>query len=413
MADLMMFFAGIFFSIVFLFLFFIFTVFLFALIKRTINYENFTPNVSIIIPAYNEEKNISQCLRSVYGQDYPKEKIEVIVVDDGSTDRTIEVVKNFGTKFFVQLHKGKSEALNLGAKNSSHEFILTIDADTILERDCLKNLVKPFIDLTVGATTGNSRVKNNQNLLGAFQSIEYSYNNMIRGSFSKLFKDGIWFFGALACYRRSVLEKVNFFKKDTLAEDMDIALDVKNAGYRTVNVSNALCSTVVPSTFKGLYKQRARWWIGTLQSLVKNKHLFFEKSPSLIFLFVNQFWWSFYSFISLPIILYQINYWLPYNMESITTLFNYLFRWFSLAGPVYVIYKIPDWGISIYSIFGVLSGIISTIMMLSAILMFKEKITLKSLFGMFFYFPYTIFLNTIILISLLKCPFMGKKYFVR
>ncbi|PIN81592.1 hypothetical protein COV11_01585 [Candidatus Woesearchaeota archaeon CG10_big_fil_rev_8_21_14_0_10_30_7] len=411
MTDLIMFFAGLFFGILFMFLLFIFSVFLMSFIKKTINYKSFTPNISILIPAFNEEKHIGSCLRSIHNQDYPREKIEVIVVDDGSTDRTKQLAEHFCAKVLLQNHKGKSEALNLGTKHASYDYIFTVDADTILEKDCLKNLVKPFTDSTVGATTGNSKVRNNNSLLGIFQNIEYSYNNLIRGSFSKIFKDGIWFFGALACYRKDVLGKVSGFKIDTLTEDMDIALEIKNAGYRTVNVSNAMGYTMVPSTFKGLYHQRARWWIGTLQALTKNKHLFFEKSPSLKFLFINQFWWSFYSFLSFPIILYQVNYWLP--EEGVLSIFNYLFRWFSLAGPFYVIYKIPEWGVSIYNIFGVLSGLISAIMMIFAMWRFKDSLTLKNVFGVFFYFPYTIFLNIIIVFSLLKCHFWEKKYFIR
>ncbi len=411
MTEMIMFASGLFFGILFIFLAFVFSVFLMSLVKRNVHYKEFTPSVSVVIPAFNEEKNIGKCLMSIYNQDYPREKIEVIVVDDGSKDRTKQIAQHFCAKVLNQNHKGKSEALNLGVKNAAHDIIFTIDADTILEKSCLKNLVKPFIDPSVGATTGNSKVLNNNTILGTFQNIEYSYNNLIRGSFSKLFSTGIWFFGALACYRKDVLNNVGGFKTDTLAEDMDIALDVTNAGYRTVNVSNAVCYTVAPSSFKELYNQRSRWWIGTLQALTKNKHLFFENSLSLKFLFVNQFWWSFYSFISLPLIIYQVNYWLPSG--GISELFEYLFRWFSLAGPVYVLYKIPEWGISIYNIFGVLSGLISALMMFSALLMFKDRITLNTLFGVFFYFPYTIFLNTIIVFSIIKCHFWTKSYFIR
>ncbi|MBI4918544.1 glycosyltransferase family 2 protein [archaeon] len=411
MTEMIMFFSGLFFGILFIFLAFVFSVFVMSLVKKTANYEEFTPLVSVVIPAVNEEKNIGKCLMSIHNQDYPRGRVEVIVVDDGSIDRTKSVAQHFCAKVLSQNHKGKSEALNLGVQNAVHDIIFTIDADTVLEKSCLKNLVKPFVDFSVGATTGNSKVINSKTFLGTFQNIEYSYNNLIRSSFSKLFSTGIWFFGALACYRKDALNKVGGFKTDTLAEDMDIALDLNNAGYRTINVPNAVGYTVAPSTFKALYDQRARWWIGTLQALTKNKHLFFENSLSLKFLFINQFWWSFYSFISLPLIVYQVNYWLPSG--GISEILEYLFRWFSLAGPVYVIYKIPEWGISIYNIFGVLSGLISAVMMFSAILMFKDKLTLNTLLGVFFYFPYTIFLNTIIIISMLKCHFWTKSYFIR
>jgi len=406
--------GGLFFGILFSFLMFVFLIFLISrFIKRSS--VNFEPNVSIIIPAYNEEANISKCLDSVFDLDYPKDKTEVIVVDDGSTDRTLNIINNYKmVKILKQNHKGKSEALNLGTKSALYDFILTLDADTIVDKDCLKEIVKPFADKNVGATTGNSKVRNRNTLTGIFQNIEYHYNNLIRNSFSVVFNNGIWFFGALACYRKSVLKKIGYFKTDTLTEDMDIALEIKKAGYKTLNVYTACGHTIVPSTFKELYSQRSRWWVGVLQSLVKNKELFSHKSsPSILFLFVNQFWWSFYAFLSLPVILYQVNYWLPYNSQSYISLFSYLFRWFTLTGPFYVIYKIPEWGISFYSIFGVISGIISTILIVAAIRMFRDRLNFKNLFAIFFYFPYTIFLNMIIFLSLIKVKSLKNRFFIR
>lgn len=414
MKDLIMTLCGILFMILFAFLTFVFVVFLVSRFKKK-EYSHFQPKVSIIIPTYNEEKNIKACLDSIQDSNYPKEKIQTIVVDDGSKDNTISIVKQFKqVKLLKQNHQGKSEALNLGTKNAKHGFILTIDADTTIDNNCIKEIVKPLADKKVGATTGVSTVKNNKNIIGLFQNIEYHYNNLIRHSFTKMFNNGIWFFGALACYRKSTLKKISFFKKDTLTEDMDTSLEIKKAGYTTINVHNAIGCTIAPTTLKELYHQRARWWIGVLQSLVKNKKLFsYKSSPAILFLFINQFWWTFYSFLSLPAIAYQVNYWLPYNTGSFLALSGYLFRWFSLLGPIYVIYKIPVWGISYYSFFGVLSGIISAFLIIAAIKIFKDKLHLKNIFAIFFYFPYTIVLNIIILISLLRFRFWKNKFFIR
>lgn len=413
MGDLMMTVGGLFFLLVFSFLSFIFIVWFLSLFVKKKGYEH-EPPVSILIPAYNEGKNIRHCLESVRKSTYPKEKMELILIDDGSTDDTIKIAKQLGATVITQDHKGKSAALNLGLQHAKHEFVFTLDADTVIEPHCLAELVKPFAEFDVGATTGNSKVKNTNTFVGMFQNVEYNYNNLIRSSFSKLFKNGIWFFGALACYRKDLLLKIGGFKTDTLAEDMDTALEIKTEGFRTVNVQNALGYTIVPSTIRELYTQRARWWIGTLQSLLKNKSLFTKNSSASIkFLFINQFWWSFYAFISLPIIIYQVNYWLPYNSQDLFMLAGYLFRWFTLTGPVYVLYKIPDWGISLYSIFGVLSGIISTIMILAAIRMFKDKSHFKNFFVLIFYFPYTILLNMVIFLSILRCHFWANKYFIK
>ncbi len=402
------------FLILFFFLFFVFVVYIISIFRRE-QHDDFEPNISIIIPAYNEEKNISRCIDSIYGSDYPLHKMEIMVVDDGSTDNTKNIVK--GCKDILLLnqnHKGKSEALNLGTRHAKNDFIVSIDADTILDKKCIKELVKPIKNPNIGATTGTSKVKNISNIWTIFQNIEYHYNNLIRKSFSSVFNNGIWFFGALACYRKSAIEKIGYFKKDTLTEDMDIALELYKAGYKTFHVHNAFSYTIVPSTFKELYSQRSRWWMGVLQSLTKNRKLFSHKSsPSILFLYINQFWWSFYALLSLPVIIYQVNYWLPYNTSTYFNLFSYLFRWFSLAGPFYVIYKIPEWGLNFHNFFGVFSGIISAILIIASIRMFKDRINLKNTFALFFYFPYTIILNIMISVSLITYIFSKKRFFIR
>ena len=414
MKNLIMIFSSVLFGILFSFLVLVFATFVASRFFSR-KYRDFEPKISIVIPAYNEEKNIGECLKSVYNSDYPKNKIELIVVDDGSTDSTLNIVKSHKkARVIGQNHLGKVDALNLGALSSSSDFILTLDADTTLEKYCIRELLKPFSDRRIGATTGNNNVKNKKSLISAFQNVEYHFSNLIRNSFSKVFNNGIWFSGSLACYRKSALEKIGYFKKDTLAEDQDIALEIKKAGYKTLNVNTAFGYTVVPNNLKELYKQRSRWWIGTLQSIVKNKSLFSRKaSPSILFLYINQFWWSFYAFLSLPLILYQVNYWLPYNSQTMLSSASYFFRWFTLMGPIYVLYKIPDFGISIYSIFGVLSGIITTVMSIAALRIFKDKISFRNVFVMFFYFPYTIVLNIIILVSLLRHRFWVRSFYIK
>ncbi len=310
-------------------------------------------------------------------------------------------------------HEGKSAALNLGLIHAKNDIIFTIDADTIVCKDALKLLAAPFLDAKIGATNGSCIPKNSGNMLSMFQKIEYYYNNLIRRSFSVLFNNSVWFFGAFACYRKSVLENIRGFKQDTMAEDLDVAMEICGAGYRVISIDSALGYTSVPATIKRFFDQRIRWWIGVMQALKKNKAIFTLKAnPSIIFLYLHQYWWSFYAAVSLPLIIYQVNYWLPYNISSSYDIFMYFFRWFSFLGPVYVIYKIPEWGISAYSIFGVLSGIFSTFLIIKSIYVYKGRLTFKKLISIFFYFPYTILLNTIIAISLIKLISTKKKYFI-
>ncbi len=385
---------------------------------KKVEKREYEPKVSVVVPCYNEEKDIGKCLDSIYASNYPKDKMDVVVVDDGSSDNSLRILEEYKKKYegleIIQgKHGGKSEALNLGVEKAKNEIIFTVDADTIVGKNTLKRLVLPFVNDNVGATNGSCVARNKKSFWGMFQNVEYHYNNLIRKSFSVLFNNGIWFYGAFACYRKSLLDKIGGFKKDSMTEDADIALEIYANGFKTVNVHDAFGYVLVPTSLKALISQRTRWWIGVLQSLKKNRNLFSRKSsPSILFLFVNQYWWSFYALISLPIIAYQFNYWLPSNIGSIGQTFMYTFRWFSLLGPFHVLYKIPEWGINLYSFFGVMSGVISALLITKAFYIFKEKLSFRSILGIFFYFPYTIVLNTIIIISLIKIIFLKRAYFI-
>jgi cellulose synthase/poly-beta-1,6-N-acetylglucosamine synthase-like glycosyltransferase len=366
--------------------------------------NDFQPEISIIIPAFNEEKRIKEAIISALNSDYPKEKIEVIVVDDGSADKTAETAESAGAKVVRQSHSGKVDALNLGIKSSTHNFIITLDADTTISRKFAGEIISMFSDESVGAVSGVMKVKNNKTLLGMFQEIEYCNINLIRSSFSKIFNFGAWFFGSITCYRKSALIKTGLFKKNTASEDMDIALELKKAGYKTLSSSKAEGYTHAPESAKELFRQRKRWWIGGIQTLRINKVSMRDSFPMKFILF-NQYWWSFYALISIPIFAYQIWYWYPHT--DFAGVFWYFFRWFTITGPFYVFYKIPKWGISAYSIFGVATGVISITMSLLALKIFKCRFSWRTAAAMFFFFPYTLFLNTLIAMALLTAKPQG------
>lgn len=411
MVNIMMALSDILFIIVFSFLSFIFLIVIISKFKNK-TYKEIHPNISIIIPSFNEEKNIQACLNSIQNLNYDKNKIETILVDDGSTDDTIKLAKKYKIKIIKQNHLGKTQAVNNGISKAKHEFILTLDADTRVHRDMMKEIIKPFSDEKVAATTGILKVRNKKNIITRFQSIEYDFFSLIRDSFSKTFDNNVWFLGALACYRKSVLKKIGLFKTDTLTEDIDIAMEIRKAEYKNISAPKAIGYTIAPSTIKELYQQRSRWWIGGLQSIFKHKNMFSPKyGIPIMFLFVNQLLWSVYAIVSIPIIIYQVNFWLPYNSNSFIQLFTYLFRWFSLLGPIHVWYKLPSTGFSTFTFFSVSTGTVSAIMLLIAIKEFKSRFNFKNLLAVFFFFPYTIVLNIIILISLIKMRFLKTTFF--
>jgi cellulose synthase/poly-beta-1,6-N-acetylglucosamine synthase-like glycosyltransferase len=404
--------------ILFLFLYFQFLTFIVSKIdgKPKSNIKSNFP-ISVLIPCYNEEKNIRSCLNSIISSDYDITKLDIIVIDDGSEDKTVKVVKKViadspvPIKLINGKHKGKSEALNLGLLEVKNDLVMSIDADIILEKDTISKLVFPMIDKKIAATNAVAVIRKPKKFIEHFQMIEFTLNNLIRISFSRVFDNSIWFFGAVAIYRKSVLAKVGNFKTDTLTEDMDICLEMYNKGYKIVTVEDAMISTTAMPSIKMLFKQRMRWYYGALQSLFKNKNLLKERrhSPSVLFLFFNQYWWTFFAFIFFPMTIYQVYYWWP---EGTIEAIYYTVRWFSLSGPIYVLYKMPVWGLNFLNIFGVLSGLVTLIMSITSMIMFKGKFSIKTFVCFFFYFPYTILQDAIIVTSVFKYITSKKKYFI-
>jgi len=392
MTDAIMVAGAVVFWVLFTFLLFVFGVFIASLARQERAGGRYRPRVSVLVPAHNEETRIAACLAALRATRY--QRLELIVIDDGSSDATARVAAAMGAHVLRQRHLGKPAALNRGLAAARGSIILTVDADTTVAPDYLRRIVQPFRDPRVGATSGAVLVANDRGVAGMFQRIEYQYNNLIRRSFSRVFRNGIWFFGCLGAYRASVLRRIGGFPADTMAEDMDVAMAIRAAGYLTLNVPDASGRTIVPTTLRGLFLQRSRWWIGGLQSLIKHRRVYrSDRNPSLVFLAVNHAWWAAYAFLSLPLIMYQVAYWYP---DSGATL--YLVRWFTLWGPLYVLYKIPEWGVSALNIFGVLSGVLSVAMILAAL----RRVTLRDAAAIILYFPYTIILNLIVAGSVVR-----------
>jgi len=407
--DMIMNMGAIVFFIVFIIILIQLIITVIALFKKT-KYYKFKPKISIIIHAYNEEKNIGNCLRSVLKSKYDSD-IEIICIDDGSTDNTRKIIsryakKNHKIRLIKNKHLGKSASLNTGVKNAKFDYILTLDADTVIQKEFLKQIIRPFKDKSTGATNGVVLIKNPHKIIEYFQATEYFFHNIIRVSFSRLFNNGIWFFGAAACYRKDVLTKVGGFGSDVLTEDMDISLKIFEKGFNVITVESAYYFTEALSSIPGLINQRMRWFYGGLQCVLKHYRLIKKNSFALRFLLFNQVFWSFYSIIVIPLIIYQVIFWMPHGFE----VFAYLFRWFSLLGPIYVLYKIPVWGLSLINIFGVLAGILSSVLLLLSTIKFSKKFEFFMAITIFFYFPYTLILNLSLALSLFKYLFSEKKF---
>ncbi|NOZ80866.1 MAG: glycosyltransferase family 2 protein [DPANN group archaeon] len=294
-----------------------------------------------------------------------------------------------------------------------YDIIMTLDADVIVEAASLQRLVAPLLRKGVAASNAIAKIHRPRSFLERFQSIEFAMNDLIRTSFSLVFANSIWFYGAVACYKKEVLEDVGGFNPEALTDDMDISLTLYRRGHRIVTVKDAVMYTLAVPTIASLFRQRMRWYFGALQSLFRHRKLLRagRHSVPVLFLFFNQFWWTLFAFLFFPLTIIQIIHWFPQPaLPGISAV--YLFRWFSLWGPFYVLWKIPVWGVNFLNLFAVLSGILTFGMSLAALRTFRVSFNWKTAVCLFFYFPYTIVQDTIIIASIFWYAFSKKRQFI-
>ena len=254
----------------------------------------FHPPVSVIVAAYNEEKVIVRTVESVLSNGY--QPMEVIVVDDGSKDRTLEVLRErFGNDARVQIltqpNGGKSAALNNGIGHSKYDLLIAVDADTLFRKETIEKLVRHFCDPTVGAVSGNAKVGNRGKLLTRFQSIEYIYGfNLDRRALDLL--NAITVVpGAVGAWRKDLIQWLGGFGHDTLAEDADLTMAIRRLGYKIRYEQDAIAYTEAPEDLRGLAKQRFRWAFGTLQAAWKHRDaMFVPKYGTLGFVALPSIW---------------------------------------------------------------------------------------------------------------------------
>jgi len=244
------------------------------------------PSVTIAIPAYNEEKSIRRCIEHVLKLDYPK-KIEVIVINDGSTDKTEKIIKSFGNKIkFINRKENsgiKSIPLNMALKKSKGEIFGFVDAETFIESHSLKKLIGYFNDPKVGSVLPAMKVYNPKNLLERIQRIEY-FMSVIFARKIMTFLNSLYMVPGCGFFRSDILKRTGGFDENNLSEDLEIGLRIHNAGYKIENSINALAYTVVPNNLRSLTKQRIRWFRGLIKNLRKYKFLIFEKTDFGLFM---------------------------------------------------------------------------------------------------------------------------------
>ncbi|MFD7298741.1 glycosyltransferase [Streptomyces sp. NPDC059897] len=239
-----------------------------------------TEPVSVLVPAYNEAKCIENTVRSLALSEHP---IEVVVIDDGSTDGTARIVENMrlpGVRVVRQHNAGKPAALNRGLANARFDIVVMMDGDTVFEPATVRELVQPFGDPNVGAVAGNAKVGNRDSLIGAWQHIEYVMGFNLDRRMYDVLRCMPTIPGAVGAFRRSALERVGGMSDDTLAEDTDVTMALHRDGWRVVYAEKARAWTEAPETVQQLWSQRYRWSYGTMQAIWKHRRAVVDKGPS-------------------------------------------------------------------------------------------------------------------------------------
>lgn len=242
------------------------------------------PLVSIIIPAHNEEAVIERCLRSILQSSY--RKFEVIVVDDASTDATKKVVAAFiaaHPKRALRLlskrqNVGRGGAINAGYNRySGGELIMALDADCTLERNALKQVVQHFALEDISALAANVRIMDHLSVIGLLQQFEWLASFRSK-KFNTLSNSEYIVGGSGAVYKREVFAKLKGFNEKMLTEDIALSLSIAKLGNKKFLLryaSDVIVHTEPVTTYKGLFQQRYRWKLGSLQALFAHKSLIF------------------------------------------------------------------------------------------------------------------------------------------
>ena len=253
----------------------------------------FNPRVAVLIPAYNEESVIVRTIRSVLNSDY--KNLRVIVIDDGSQDRTAEVAATAFAKEIAAVHvqvltkrnEGKAAALNYALDRINEEIFVGIDADTVIAADAISKLIPHFADPRIGAIAGNAKVGNRVNLWTRWQALEYITSQNFERRALDLFHVVTVVPGAIGAWRTAPVKAAGGYPLNTVAEDADLTMNLLEQGYKVDYEDRSLAYTEAPIDVQGLMRQRFRWSFGTLQAVWKHRAAFVRNKAMGLFALPN------------------------------------------------------------------------------------------------------------------------------
>lgn len=238
------------------------------------------PTVAMLVPCFNEERTIGGTIESLLSLSYPKDKLSIMVIDDGSTDGTRAIAESYTSHpqvtFFHKKNGGKYTALNFGIQNTTADIIGCLDADSFVAKDALLEVIKKLeSDPSIMALTPAMKVYRPKKLLELMQAVEYTFGIFYKKMFDNLSALNV-LPGPFSMYRKEVFQKIGLFKHAHNTEDMEIAFRMHANGLKIVNAHTAFVYTTVPSTVRTLLKQRTRWSQGFLQNARDYSYMFFN-----------------------------------------------------------------------------------------------------------------------------------------
>ncbi len=326
----------------------------------TEKFRGVNPKVSIIVPAFNEEKVIKNSLRALFNLNYPN--YEVIIINDGSNDNTLKNMLSIPNrkdsvevKIINKPNTGKADSLNRGLYQATGELVVAVDADSKLDSQTLKNLVRHFEDPDVGAVAGNVKVINRNNMLTKLQALEYIQGlNLAKRAQSFLRIVNI-IPGPLGMFRKRVMIEAGGYSNDTFAEDCDLTLKILSKNWKIKYEASAISYTEAPEGLVDLFKQRYRWTRGIVQSM--SKHLNFVFLPFKSFSTSFTLWMMLFETIMWPIMnvfsnIFLIFIAIKFGFASILVLWWCILTLLDIAIAIHCItLDNEDFSLSFYAIF--------------------------------------------------------------
>lgn len=371
--------------------------------KRVSNVDN--GYVSVIVSAFNEEKKIDKTIRSLKKIKY--EKIEFIIVNDGSSDRTADVVRKniFQDKRFILIDRknniGKAASLNEGISIAKGVYVACMDADSMVEPDVFTKALPYFNGKRVGAVTISVEVFKPRKFLHKLIDIEYTIGLSLFLKIASFFNFIFVTPGPFSIYRMDVLKKIKGFDSENIVEDLEIAYRIHKAGYRIENCMEAKVWTICPPTFHQIYNQRKRWYSGALQTCYKHRSLMLKRKYGL-FSFTVPFN---YLLVLLGLVLFISSLYLGVS-HIITNLFHLQYTSVSLWDRI-MNFKIDILSMSTVSFIGMSAFFLSILVIVFGMKMSRKKL-MKKKTGIVF-FPLMFFLYQIFWIGSVIAVIRGKK----